>query len=374
MYQAVYIHIPFCQSKCLYCDFPSYPQYFPHYVDAYVQALIAEIEGCEINLTECATLFIGGGTPSLLMPAQLEQILTVLSRKGWRFSEASIEINPGTVTRDKLLCMRELGLNRLSFGVQSFDDNLLKMLGRIHTAAQAKENIKLAQALGFNNINLDLMYGLPSQTIEQVKFDLAQAHSLQTTHISAYALKIEPDTRLDNLVEQGEIIPLSEDVAEQMYDFIPEQLANYGFGRYEISNYARHGYECRHNQVYWRYLPYKAFGVAGCSFTGHSRITNTFELPVYLAAAKNEQLLPCEIEELDTQTRRAEYLFMNLRLTGGVSPSDFQQTFNTSIYSVYKEVFEKHLQNNLLQVLPNGNIALTTLGTKYSNVIFADLL
>lgn len=374
MYHAVYIHIPFCQSKCLYCDFPSYPQYFPHYADAYVQALCTEIESSSIQLTECATLFIGGGTPSLLTPGQLERIFSALNSKGWHFSEASIEINPGTIDRDKLRCMRALGLNRLSFGVQTFDDKLLKLLGRIHTAAQARENIHLAQELGFSNINLDLMYGLPQQTIAQVAYDLEQAIDLQTTHISSYALKIEPDTRLDTLVEQGCITPLSEDIADQMYDFVPNKLAEHGLKRYEISNYAKPGYECRHNQVYWHYKPYKAFGVAGCSFTGLSRITNTFDLPSYLAAVQAKQSIPCDIEELDTDTRRAEYLFMNLRLMSGFAPQEFSQLFNEDIYIIYKDVITKYLNKRLLQILPNGNLALTALGAKYSNLVFEDLL
>lgn len=374
MYHAVYIHVPFCQSKCLYCDFPSYPQYFPQYTDEYLQALTYEIESSEIQLAECATLFIGGGTPSLLAPVQLEKIFTALYKKGWQFSESSIEVNPGTINREKLECMHEMKINRLSFGVQSFDDKLLGLLGRIHTAKQAKANISLAQEVGFDNINLDLMYGLPQQTLAQVEFDLEQAARLNTTHISSYALKIEPDTKLDILVNQGKIQTLSDDLADSMYDLIPLRLAEYGLKRYEISNYARPGYECRHNQVYWHYQPYKAFGVAGCSFNGNSRTTNTFSLPDYLAAAKQNLEIPYELEELTIDMRRAEYLFMNLRLTNGFSPEIFKQVFNEDIYIVYRDVLTKYLNNNLLQILPNGNISLTSLGIKYSNIVFGDLL
>lgn len=374
MYQAIYIHIPFCQSKCIYCDFPSYPQYFPEYVDAYLQALLYEITISDIQLTECATLFIGGGTPSLLTPTQLEQLLTALYNKGWTFSETSIEINPGTINRDKLLCMRELGFNRLSFGVQSFDNRLLKLLGRIHTAEQALANIRLAQELGFENINLDLMYGLPTQSLAQVQADLKQALALNVPHISAYALKIEPDTRLDELVALGQVQPLAEETADQMYDFIPTFLASKGLLRYEISNYARPDYECLHNQVYWRYRPYKGFGLAACSFTGSCRITNTLDLPAYLSAHQTGQPLPCESEELDTATRRTEYLFMNLRRRCGLNPQEFRQLFNEDIYTIYKEVWDKYLDNGLLQVLANGNLALTAQGAKYSNLIFVDLL
>lgn len=374
IFEAIYIHIPFCQSKCSYCDFPSYPQYFPDYVDEYINALVWEIDNSELQLAECATLFIGGGTPSLLMPKQLERILLALAHKGLQFKETSIEINPGTVGAEKIYCMREFGINRLSFGVQSFDDNLLQSLGRIHTAKQAISNIKLAQQLGFENINLDLMYGLPGQSVEQVRCDLQQAVELGVQHISAYALKIEPNTRLDQLVAQGKVQPLSEELGERMYELVPELLAQYGFDRYEISNYAKLGYECRHNQVYWHYQPYKAFGVAGCSFTGQERITNTFDLPSYLNAYQTKQPVPHDIEPLDIATRRAEYLFMNLRMTKGFSRQEFYELFNEDIYSIYKEVLDKYLNNGMLHILTSGNIALTPLGTKYSNVLFEELL
>ena len=374
IFKAIYIHIPFCQSKCSYCDFPSYPQYFPDYVDEYISALVWEIDNSELQLAECATLFIGGGTPSLLMPKQLERIFLALAHKGLQFNEISIEINPGTVGAEKIYCMREFGINRLSFGVQSFDDALLKSLSRIHTAKQAIDNIKLAQQLGFENINLDLMYGLPGQTIEQVGHDLQQAAELGVQHISAYALKIEPDTRLDQLVAQGQVQPLDEEISANMYDLVPELLSTYGFNRYEISNYARPGFECRHNQVYWHYQPYKAFGVAGCSFTGQERITNTFDLPSYLAAHQANQPVPCDIEPLDVATRRAEYLFMNLRMTNGFNRQEFYELFNEDIYTIYKEVLNKYLNNGMLSILNDGNIALTPLGIKYSNVLFEDLL
>lgn len=374
MYSAIYIHIPFCQSKCIYCDFPSYPELFPQYVEDYLTALCSEIERADIELTEYATLYIGGGTPSLLTPEQMRRLLTTVKNKGWRFTEASMEANPGTVTAEKLYVARQLGINRISFGVQSFRPELLKTLSRIHTPEQAVHGIELARRAGFENINLDLMYGLPAQSPADLEQDLAIAVSLNPEHLSCYGLKVESGTGLEKQLRENTLKLPTEDMQDIMYESVPKILAAQGYVRYEISNYAKTGRECLHNMVYWRYLPYKAFGVSGCSFDGSARYTNTFDVLDYIERIKKSAAQLGEREVLPQTTQYAEYVFMNLRKTEGVSPELFKTRFGESLYKIYGAILDKYVQNKLLYKTIKGDYALTAQGFKYSNVLFSDLL
>lgn len=374
MIKALYIHIPFCQRKCFYCDFPSYAHKTASEIEAYVDSLIYEINITNVNLEEGATLYFGGGTPSLLSKVQLSKILQALHNKGFKFSEISLEANPGTVNAEKLSGFKSLGINRLSFGVQTFKDQLLQKIGRIHNKKEAIQSILLAQEIGFKNINIDLMNSLPGQTIFDVYEDLKVAIELQPTHLSAYALKLEPGTVFEKLSEQTNNFLPDELAQEQMYELIPKMLEFYGFKRYEISNYAQKTYECAHNKVYWRYQNYYGFGLGACSFTEVSRKTNTLSLAEYLAAKSLKQPIPCTVEDLSVSERQGEYVFMNLRLSEGLDCKSYQLRFAEDLRVTHQAIIEKHLQWGLLKFIKPNNLVLTTKGFKYSNLVFSDFV
>ena len=340
--------------------------------DAYIDALCTEISSKSEGILPQATLYIGGGTPSLLNSNQLQKLLNTLHKTG-RYSEISMECNPGTVGVDKLKLLLELGVNRLSFGVQTFSDNLLQALGRIHTAQQALQTIDNAQKVGFNNISIDLMYALPQQTLQTLENDLQQALQLGVQHLSCYALKVEQGTPLERSVANGNITLPSEELQDTMYDFVPQYLHQH-LERYEISNYAQRGRECHHNQVYWQYLPYQACGVSACAFDGNYRYTNTHSIEEYITAHRHRQPWPREAEYLPTSTQQIEYIFMNMRTAQGVCPQTFATRFGLELLPTYQVFFDKFILQGAIQILHNGNYALTALGMKYSNTIFSELL
>lgn len=374
MYQAIYVHIPFCQSKCIYCDFTSYKSLYATQVDEYVDALCAEISSADIVQKTPITLYFGGGTPSLLDEGQLSRIFVALNKIGADFSEVSMECNPGTVSKEKLRAFKDIGVNRLSFGVQSFSDELLRMLGRIHTAKQALQAVEDARWAGFDSISMDLMYSLPKQNINDVICDLQTAVSMKIPHLSCYALKVEIDTPLHNLVHEGKLVLPDEDLEDEMYDFIPQYLKEHGYQRYEISNFALKGYACKHNKVYWQYRPYKAFGVSGCSFDGFSRYTNTTSLSDYIEAYKNQLPVPHSVEKLDKAIRQAEFIFMNMRTAEGVSAREFEDVFEVGFLDKYADFLSKNIARGVIICLPSKQYVLSERGFKYSNTVFEDLL
>ncbi|WP_028953912.1 radical SAM family heme chaperone HemW [Succinispira mobilis] len=374
MIQAIYIHIPFCLKKCFYCDFPSFTYKEEELIEQYVQSLICEINSTKINLEEGATLYFGGGTPSLLSLTQLESIFSALLNNGWSFSEVSLEANPGTVSKDKLRGFKEIGINRLSFGVQSFNNKLLRNIGRIHNREEAIQAILWAQEAGFKNINIDLMNSLPKQSIYDVYEDLLLAIELEPTHVSAYALKIEENTIFYKLAAGDDNFQPNDLIQERMYDLIPRVLENNGFKRYEISNFAKPNYECRHNKVYWHYRNYFAFGLGACSFYGHKRATNTFVLEEYLMLKTNLHNTIREVENITAADYQSEYIFMNLRLVEGLNCITYANKFSEDILVRYAEIIERHLKAGLLFFPEKNILALTERGFKYSNLVFRDFI
>lgn len=374
MIKAIYVHIPFCLRKCFYCDFPSYANKDMMEIDAYIESLVYEINSAKIDVKEGATLYFGGGTPSLLSATQLSKIMGAFKDKRWLFSEISLEANPGTVTEDKFLAFKALGINRLSFGVQTFKNSLLKTIGRIHNRSEAIQAILLAKKVGFKNINIDLMNALPAQTVFDVYEDLKIALSLEPTHISAYALKVEEGTAFAELANQNEFFQPLDEIQEAMYELIPKILTANGFKRYEISNFAKSGYECEHNKVYWRYQNYYAFGLGACSFWENSRKTNTFSFESYLTAKKQKTLIPCTEEQLKPSELRGEYIFMNLRLTSGLNFCEYQLLFKENFLDKYGVLIKKHIANGLLFFPNKETMALTNKGFKYSNIVFRDFV
>lgn len=374
MIQAIYIHIPFCLKKCFYCDFPSFTYKEEELIEQYVQSLICEINSTKINLEEGATLYFGGGTPSLLSLTQLESIFSALLNNGWSFSEVSLEANPGTVSKDKLRGFKEIGINRLSFGVQSFNNKLLRNIGRIHNREEAIQAILWAQEAGFKNINIDLMNSLPKQSIYDVYEDLLLAIELEPTHVSAYALKIEENTIFYKLAAGDDNFQPNDLIQERMYDLIPKVLENNGFKRYEISNFAKPNYECRHNKVYWHYRNYFAFGLGACSFYGRKRETNTFVLEEYLTLKKSLHNTIREVENITAADYQSEYIFMNLRLVEGLNCITYANKFSEDLLVKYSEIIERHLKAGLLFFPEKNILALTERGFKYSNIVFRDFI
>ena len=377
VFQGVYVHTPFCLRKCLYCDFPSYAGCPAALQERYVEALCREIRNPALSywkkpVAPEATVYFGGGTPTVLSARQLGRVVAALKEAGWwrHPAEATIEANPGTVDPAKLQALRELGFDRLSLGVQSFQDGELQAIGRIHTASQAVQALQWAKEAGFRRLSVDLMYGLPGQTRDSFRQSLDQALSLGLEHISAYSLIVEEGTPLERLVREGRTTLPDDDATGAMYDDVTHILAAAGLARYEVSNYAVPGQESRHNEVYWHYLPYAAFGAAACGFDGSLRKTNTAGVEGYVRAMEEGQAgTVWQIEELPPATRLEEAVFMGLRTTRGVSLADLDERFGTNVSSIYKKEMGDLTRKGMVEIR-QGRMRLTPFGMRYGNEAF----
>lgn len=367
----IYIHIPFCIRKCDYCDFLSGPSGPKEQAD-YVQALLREIQAVEEGEgRSVSSIFIGGGTPSVLDERLLGDILKEIRNrfKMEEDAEITIEVNPGTANIGKLQAYREMGINRLSIGLQSPQDRELKILGRIHNYEQFLETYQEARTVGFDNINIDLMSAIPDQTYEGWVKNLRTAAELEPEHISAYSLIVEEGTpfaaRKLNLPD--------EDTEYNMYEATAQILKEYGFEQYEISNYARKGRECRHNVGYWTRQDYLGFGLGASSLYGKERFANTADMKKYLENSRNPEKIREKEPSLTREDEMAEFMFLGLRMTKGISKADFQKCFGCTIESVYGEVLEKYESMGLL-LEQDGRIFLSREGIHVSNSIMAEFL
>ena len=367
----IYIHIPFCIRKCDYCDFLSGPSGPKEQAD-YVQALLREIQAVEEGEgRSVSSIFIGGGTPSVLDERLLGDILKeIINRfKIEECAEITIEVNPGTANIGKLQAYREMGINRLSIGLQSPQDRELKILGRIHNYEQFLETYQEARTVGFDNINIDLMSAIPDQTYEGWVKNLRTVAELEPEHISAYSLIVEEGTpfaaRKLNLPD--------EDTEYNMYEATAQILKEYGFEQYEISNYARKGRKCRHNVGYWTRQDYLGFGLGASSLYGKERFANTTDMKKYLENSKNPEKIREKEPSLTREDEMAEFMFLGLRMTKGISKADFQRCFGCTIESVYGEVLEKYESMELL-LEKDGRIFLSREGIHVSNSIMAEFL
>ena len=371
----IYVHIPFCRAKCSYCAFVS-QVCDPSVQHSYVAALCREITAAGGDFSVLAdTVFFGGGTPTLLPATDLARILQVI-RKTFSLTdnaEISLEANPGTVDAASLNALRQAGFNRLSLGVQSFDDEVLRAIGRIHRAEEAVQAVGMARSAGFENVSMDLMFGLPRQSVDSWRETLARAVSLEPDHISAYGLKLEEETPLAALVAAGQVALPAEREEESMYDWLNEFLPQQGFSRYEISNYARPGRECRHNLKYWRTLPYRGFGVAAHSFDGMARFANTEDLSRYIARMAAGESAEEFRETLADPDRMAEYVFLALRTTAGLSAMDFEVQFRRS-FTDYFAVAIAELKKSGMLTNEKEQWRLTEKGLKLSNQAFVKFL
>ncbi|HEX3014775.1 MAG TPA: radical SAM family heme chaperone HemW, partial [Desulfobacteria bacterium] len=355
-----YVHIPFCVRKCNYCDFPSVPV-AGWDVEEYLDALDQEM--AFTGKLAVSSLFVGGGTPSVLTLRQLERLFKGVTRSLTLVpgAEITVEANPGTVDLEKLLLLKQLGVNRLSLGVQSFDDFLLRRLGRIHSAEQAVEAYQLARQAGFANINLDLMHGLPGQTMKAWQKTLQQAVSLRTEHLSVYGLIIEENTPFGDAYDAGSLTLPEEELRADMMLWTKKYLEGEGYKHYEISNYARPGFECRHNQIYWRNLPYLGFGAGAASYWQGIRRTNHADIAKYIAAVKSATAPVAESERADITQQMSETMFLGLRLLSGVNKQQFATRFGQEIDCVYGNQI-RELQAKGLLIVDDQSLRLSERG------------
>ncbi len=368
----LYIHIPFCVKKCNYCDFLSAPASEKERA-AYVGYIKEEIRAYK-SCNYCAdTIFFGGGTPSLLSTEEFEELMREIRVSFYiePQAEITVECNPETVDKDKLSAMRQMGINRISFGLQSAIDNELKLLGRIHSYERFVEAYRTARCVGFDNINIDLMSAIPGQTEDSWERTLREVISLKPEHISAYSLILEEGTEFYE--RQEELALPGEEEERRMYYRTKELLAQAGYMRYEISNYAKSSFACRHNCKYWSGQEYIGLGLGASSYLRGTRFHNPTIMKEYSRVCMNLSALRREEEKLSAERQMEEYCFLGLRLTEGVSKKNFEERFGIPIRAVYKDVLEYFL--NLKLIKEQGDrVFLTDRGIDVSNQVFAAFL
>jgi len=359
---AVYVHIPFCPSKCGYCDFNSYAM-SGGIVKRTVDAIIAEIERSPHAGRPAKTIFFGGGTPTFLDAHDQDSILQAVAKAHPPVSHCEIttEANPGTVDAAKFRALRTAGFNRLSIGAQSFDAEELRVLDRVHSPDEVVRAVDAARTTGFDNLSLDLMFALPSQAMRRWKQNLETAISLAPDHLSLYCLTIEPATRFYKLHLQGRLHQPDDGVQAEMYDYTVSRAREAGYERYEISNFAKPGKECAHNLSYWRAEEYIGYGPGAVERTGKTRTTNMKHPERYCEAIESGSILACEEESLDDDNLRTERIMLGLRLREGIDESEFSK-------SSLEKVRQKRWVTN------NGKVRLTDLGAHYCNQAIIDLL
>lgn len=372
----IYIHIPFCKQKCLYCDFVS-GQGCDADMEEYQSALMNEIESTDIK-EEVDSIFFGGGTPSVYPVKYIEEILGLIKSK-WKISrecEITIEVNPGTVDLEKLNKYKAAGINRISMGLQSANDNELKKLGRIHNYSDFVVSYENVRKVGFDNVNIDLMSAIPGQTLDSYKETLKKVVEMKPEHISSYSLIVEEGTPFFEWYgEDGEKqaeLP-DEDIEREMYYFTKQYLEKSGYERYEISNYAKKGYECRHNIKYWERKNYYGFGVAAASLVNNVRYTNISDKKIYIQNKGNISKIREDIDVIDKVEQMEEYMFLGLRKIKGVSIMEFFNIFNVDINEVYKDVVKKHLEKGLCTI-EGDYLRLTERGIDISNFVMSDYI
>lgn len=367
----LYVHIPFCVRKCQYCDFLSGPS-DEETKDRYIEALLKEIRAAEHTEDyEIVSVFIGGGTPSALKAEAIASIMRTLQEKFFfcEDAEVTIEANPGTVDPEKLTIYRNVGINRLSLGLQSTDAEELKLLGRIHSYEEFLKSYEWAREAGFSNINIDLMFAIPGQTGEAWRQHLYQVAELNPEHISAYSLIIEEGTPF---AEQNLDLP-DEDTEYQMYEDTAEILERYGYRQYEISNYAKQGYMCRHNAGYWQRLEYLGFGLGASSLYGGMRFSNTHQMQEYLKESRNPDQIRKDVTVLSRNEQIEEFMFLGLRMTEGISEKKFEENFDVRLMDIYGDILQKYEETGFMEHIET-KWRLTRKGIHVSNHILADFL
>ena len=371
----LYIHVPFCAQKCYYCDFNSIA-IDNELLASYLKALQKEIElVAKKYAPEIRTIYIGGGTPTILSGSQLTTILAKCSNE---FNleedlEITIEANPGTLNEKKMELIKQAGVNRLSLGVQSFDKQLLQKLGRIHTVKDVINNYFLLRKLGFDNLSFDLMFALPGQSLEDWESTLQQAIALGPEHISAYNLKIEPNTIFGQWLKEDKIEKVDETVDLAMYRRTIELLEQNGYSQYEISNFSQAGYESKHNKIYWNNKEYLALGPGAHFYDGRYRGYNLESIEDYCKQLEAGQLPVAQKNQVSRLEKIEETLILGLRLNNGISLSAFEDRFNESLTEVYGRELKKLMEQNLIK-LTTDYLFLTDRGREIANQVLASFI
>lgn len=382
----IYIHIPFCKQRCIYCDF--YSTTSQEKENRYIEAVCTELELRKQSLPDPVhTIYIGGGTPSLLNPVSVKQLKDCIDRN-YRVMpdlEFTVEANPDDISPEWLEAMSRIGVNRISMGVQTFHDGHLKLLRRRHNSERAIQAVHLCQEHGFRNISIDLIYGLPEQTLEEWKADVAQAIALNVQHLSAYALIYEENTALWRMREQNKVQEADEELSLSMFEYLITELKNNGFEHYEISNFGLPGFHSRHNSSYWNDTPYLGCGASAHSFIGMERMYNTANIDQYIKDITRcrEKNLPynevCHCEVLDRYEHYNDRIITGLRTAAGLDLEKLEQDFGTELKNYCLKMAAPHLKENTLQITeenghPQGVLKLSHRGLFLSDGIMSDLL
>lgn len=372
----LYIHVPFCIKKCNYCDFNSY-QFNEKDKIKYLEAIVNEMKMYKNTYKDKIfnSIFIGGGTPSILEPKEIE-LLMKNAYKNFNIdenAEVSIECNPGTITKDKLIAMKENHINRLSIGLQAYQSHHLEKLGRIHNFNQFKKNYLEAREIGFNNINIDLMYAIPNQTMTEWEDTLKAIVKLNPEHISAYSLILEEGTKFFNMYENDELQLVDEDIDIKMYEYTMNFLIEHGYHQYEISNYAKEEYECEHNKIYWRCDKYLGLGPGASGYIDNIRYSNLEKLDEYFKSIENGNYPIATKSQLENQDKLEEKIFMGLRMNEGINMDEINKEFSIDFFEKYELVINKLEKLNLIKV-DNRSIKLTQKGREISNSVFIEFI
>lgn len=369
---SLYIHIPFCKQKCLYCDFPSYAGK-ESLINEYIRALNEEILR-KCSKYKIASIFVGGGTPSYLNEINLESLLKTINLLDFKDDfEFTIECNPGTLNQEKLALMKNYNVNRISMGLQTTNDNILKEIGRIHSFEEFKKNYNQARKAGFENINVDLMFGLPNQNMKDWKMSLEDVMSLEPDHISAYSLIIEEGTCFYNLYNNDKLNIPNEEEERSMYLFTKGFLKDYGYNQYEISNYAKVNKECFHNKVYWKCNEYLGLGVSASSFVDEKRFKNIDDIKIYIEKINNNEDVTEEIHVNNINDDMEEFMFMGLRMIEGINLKTFKKRFGKDVFDIYDEVIKNNIKKGLL-VVDSEKLYLSEKGIELSNYVMSDFI
>lgn len=367
----IYVHIPFCKQKCKYCDFVSFAGK-ENLQEAYIQSLLLEIENCDKSGFEVNTIYFGGGTPSVISSDLIVNVLNKIKEKFTVQEEAeiTIEVNPGTVDKEKLETYQKAGFNRISIGLQSAKNEILRAIGRIHTYEEFEQCFKLARSTGFQNINVDLMLALPLQSLADLQDSVRRVIYLGPNHISLYSLILEEGTILEREIRNGKYAAQTDEQERKMYDVTKKMLENEGYRHYEISNFARVGYESKHNLNCWNQEEYLGFGLAAHSYFDKKRFSNTTNLENYLQNPKKEVML----NEMQTgEMEKKEYMMLGLRKIDGVKISEFERKFEINPLFYFRFEISKLVEEELIEV-DLDNIRLTRKGLDLANLVFEEFV
>lgn len=372
----LYIHIPFCKAKCFYCDFNSFAGK-DELVPTYIEALKAELEYYKKKLYnyKIKTIFIGGGTPSLIETKHVNDLISWCKQNLniEKSAEITIEANPGTLDFDKLRSYKVMGINRLSMGLQAWQKSLLRKIGRIHSLEEFLQNYKQAREVGFKNINIDLIFGLPGQTLKDWEETVRNVLELDPEHVSCYSLKIEEGTPFGNCIQTGELKEIDDELDREMYYLAKEMFKKLNLKHYEISNFAKPDFECKHNLIYWNQEEYIGIGAGAHSFFEGKRFNNIYDIEKYISIDFTKELPVENLCIIDEKEAISEFMILGLRLLDGINKKEFFNKFNRDLHETFGEQLERLLKKKMIEI-GNDKIKLTLLGQDLANQVFVEFV